>query len=338
LSDAEWRTRVLDTIADHVAASRSTSAPVLGRNAPAYPSKHQVARRLGIGFDRLNRLVNTDAVDEAASAQRGRLRRLVLPDDEVRVREALQAGLSIKAAGKVLGFSAPRVRQMVDQGQLQALGSGVTRCSVDNLVGCLMGAAGAAKGSSVDLGTALRHDVPVQRTVEFVDALLKKEVHLHRPASATRLDELLVDRASLQRWWAGLQSRSVASAELTLDRVAQRLGIKDEVVSHLLRIGLLHAEQRPVGRRRCRVVTESEMQAFEARYTTLAAVAREASVGARGALAWAKAQRLRLVTGPGIDGSRQYFIDRAPRKARQAPPKVIAPAATAAARRKSDCS
>lgn len=317
ISDVKWRSAVLRAIEDHVAASRSSGSPVMGRNAPRYPSKREVAQRLGIGFERLNRLIGVDPVAQTRPAQRGRYRHLVLADEEAQLREALQSGMSITAAGSELAMSIGRVRRLIDGGRLQPLGDGVSKASVAGFMRSLFNTAAAASSASatLTLTIALRYRVPVSLTGDFFSAVLAGEVRLTRRTGATRDDELFVERTSLELWWAKCAGVGATPSALTLSQVAQRLAVKDEVVSHLVRIGLLQAEVRPLGRRRCRVVTGAAWAAFESRYVTLAVLAQQAGIGSRGAVSWAKSQRLCLVTGPGVDGSRQYIVDRVPGRA-----------------------
>lgn len=309
IADLKWRSAVLRAIDDHVAASRSSGSAVMGRNAPRYPSKREVARRLGIGFARLNHLIRTDPADLIKPAQRGRHRHLVLADEEARLRDALQSGMSITAAGAELGMSIGRVRRLREAGLLEALGDGVSNASVADFIRSLLDAAALPASATLTMTTALRHRVPVSRTADFVSAALAGDVRLTRRAGVARVDEISVERASLHRWWAKHAGESAMPSALTLTQVAERLAVKDEVVSHLLRIGLLQAEVRLLGRRRCRVVTEKALAGFQSRYVTLAALAQQAGIGSRGAVSWANSQGLCLVTGPGVDGSRQYIVD-----------------------------
>jgi hypothetical protein len=311
IADLTWRSAVLRAIEDHVSASRSSGSPVMGRNAPRHPSKREVARRLGIGFARLNRLVAGDPVGQPTPAQRGRRRHLVLAAEEARLRDALQSGMSITAAGAELGMSIGRLRRLIAGAWLQSLGGGVSRASVAGLARSLLDAAAAPASTSetVALPLVLRYRVPLLRTADFVSAALAGEIRLARPTGAARIDEISVECSSIDRWSFEHAGESATPSALSLTQVAQRLAVKDEVISHLLRIGLLHAEVWLSGRRRCRVVTEEALAAFESRYVTLAALAQQAGIGSRGAVSWASSQGLCLVTGPGVDGSRQYIVD-----------------------------
>lgn len=97
---------------------------------------------------------------------------------------------------------------------------------------------------------------------------------------------------------------------MTVPQCAVRLGLKQEVVYHLVRKGLIRTRRARSGRRQAQVVTLAMLHAFEDTYESLSCAAVRAGMDHRRGLQWARANGVALVTGPGVDGGRQYFVRR----------------------------
>jgi hypothetical protein len=97
---------------------------------------------------------------------------------------------------------------------------------------------------------------------------------------------------------------------LTIPECAERLGIKQEVAYHLVRKALIRTERVNSGRREAQVVPLGTLEVFQGEFETLARAAQRAGVDHRAGLEWARANGVELVSGPGVDGGRQYFVRR----------------------------
>jgi hypothetical protein len=115
------------------------------------------------------------------------------------------------------------------------------------------------------------------------------------PIGSARLDPALT-RAWLTRRLSGASS-------MTIDRAAKRLGVKQQVGYDLVRRGLLHASPSSSGV----VVCPESLQRFTASFISLAELARRFATSPTAML-----HRLDAVpvTGPAVDGCRQYFYRR----------------------------
>ena len=144
------------------------------------------------------------------------------------------------------------------------------------------------------------------RSSEFFGAVLSGELAAYAQAHSDSIQTLLIGRERVMAWAA---ARSDLRCEwLSVPDCAKRLGVKQQVAYHLVRVGLLPTQKAVVNRRVAQVVTLKALERFERCYEPLATAASRAGVDWRHGLAWARANGLKLVSGPQIDGGRQYFI------------------------------
>jgi hypothetical protein len=98
--------------------------------------------------------------------------------------------------------------------------------------------------------------------------------------------------------------------EMTLPHVALRIGVKQEVVYALVRVGLLQASLRRSGRRTEQRVKRSVLDDFEHRYIFGRDVARVLARSPRATVDFLATEGVLPVAGPGIDGCRQIVFER----------------------------
>lgn len=157
----------------------------------------------------------------------------------------------------------------------------------------------------LSLTQAMRLLVPAARTIDFIEALGRTiPIRASSTACATFRD-LYVRREHVDEVY-----REELSPEgmLSIPEVARALRLKQEVAYHLLHVGLLRSVSRHVGRRPARFVELPELKRFQASFAPLVRLAEGSKVAGRQALDWARATGLELVSGPSVDGGRQYFV------------------------------
>jgi hypothetical protein len=113
--------------------------------------------------------------------------------------------------------------------------------------------------------------------------------------------------AQVQTW---VSRKSSERTFLTIPEGAERLGLKHEVVHHLVRVGLIaNSTNRPL-RREARVVTAEALAVFEHQHETLSRAASREGYDHRRGLDWALANAVELLSGASVDGGRQYLVRR----------------------------
>ena len=120
LTDPLWRVRILEELNAYAAASRSTHAPLVGRNARSPVASGttvtSAAKALRIRTEGLSLALDTLADGTVMSRRTagGRLRRLVTPQIAQRIQAERQDRIATKTAARLLGMSSDRVEQLVN--------------------------------------------------------------------------------------------------------------------------------------------------------------------------------------------------------------------------------
>lgn len=315
IPDEVWRQRVWAAVDRYCEVARGSTLPLIGRNsclASGPPSVGEIAARLRV---RVETVIN--AVDSAKAPSRGtrvtmagRRRRVLSEEDVAALGEALSDGTSLKAAARQLALPARRVQAMVDAGLLTRTGGVMSRRQIERLGLYLRQRAGADNSTQdlLDLREALRRWVAGGDTAAFMTSVLSGVVWSESAGHEYRIGSWRVVEDDVRRWSRGL--RDDESGAMALGVAARQLGIKGEVASELVRGGHLPAKSSVVGGRRRWSVTQDDLEAFRHRFVPLVVLARQAGVRPRDAFVWATSRGLSLATGPQVDGSRQYFVDR----------------------------
>lgn len=317
LRDSDWRSAVDSALGEYVGASLRTLAPLVGRNAPDSrpPSVMKMARELRVRPERLSAAL--DQLPDGGVTRRktagGRCRRIATPEALATAKALLAARITMQQAARMLALTPARVRQLVADHRLPMMGGKLDRDAVLALR-MTMTCRAIGDGPPVDAVTfehALRYWIPVDRTGLLIDALRSGALTVHVERPADRGQTLMLSLGQVREWSA--TQPNDGRGWLTIPEVASQLALKQEVVYHLVRVGLLASESVRAARRTAGVVTRAALCDFEARFEPLVRAATRAGISRRRGLEWAKAGGVSLVSGPQIDGGRQYFVEVVPR-------------------------
>ena len=343
LPDPAWRDRVWVATDAFVGRSLGTSRPLVGRNPRIHryaQTQKAAADALGIGVARLQSMLTeggsaaenddasvkerlglgtTSGATEAAAAPErrtvgGRVRRVIAPPLVAALAQALNALVSVQRAAEILGCGRGRVLALIDAGVLCRVRAEVRRADVEALRNRVLGLAENG-GLGVEqprgwrsLDEIWRLLIPVSFTQEFMLAVQEGRIRVWAAPGATNLRGVFVPTPEVQAWWRSEQARGHET--LSLGQAAVALGVKEQVAYALADRGLLKASATRIGRRAGRRVTLESISAFQDRYVALTTLTAPEGVHSHAALAWAQARGLKVVTGPKVDGSRQYFVER----------------------------
>jgi len=228
----------------------------------------------------------------------------------------LSEGLTLEATAKYLGFSKTRIRQLVATRVLLPQftpgehGASVWRFALDSLrvlvAHCqVRGITPSPTQPTITLSNALktmRIDGPC--FTALLRAIMKREVLLVEGSSgASKLSHSLLDKRTLDGWLSAY--RIEHTGLLTISDAAQQLGIKEQVAYHLVQRQLLASTIRNQTQR---WISTEAVAEFEQQYVALSTLAQEARTSPKALLAKLTVQP---ITGPTVDGCRQYFYRRA---------------------------
>lgn len=316
LRDRTWKLTVDEALGRYVAASLETAAPLVGRNVPeARPlSVMKMARELRVRPERLAAVL--DRLPELGVTRRrtasGRFRRVASPAAVAAAKQMLDSRITTKQAARILDLTPARVRQLVAHRRLFMQGGKLDRAAVMELRSTLTSRAGTGRvpSDAVTLEHALRYWIPVDRTGALIDAIQSGELTVYGIRSADGSEALMLSLSQLSSWAA--KQPVTDRGWLTIPEVAEHLALKQQVVYHLVQVGLISTKTMRAARRATRVVPKAALVDFESRFESLVRAAARAGIHRRRGLEWAEATGASLVSGPQVDGGRQYFVRRVP--------------------------
>jgi DNA-binding transcriptional MerR regulator len=139
--------------------------------------------------------------------------------------------------------------------------------------------------------------------IDLVQSLSEQQlVSVGKLAEPVPLGNIMLDERKVRQWL--LEKRYASGATISVDEAAQRLRLKQQVVYDLVKLGLLATIQDNLPGRR---VTQASLEDFRTHYISLAEYARSLNRAPRWLL---QTLPVKPISGPMIDGSRQYFFRR----------------------------
>lgn len=309
--DCDGRNWVMEHVHAYVGATLESSVPVLWRQRAtrSLTAAVSVGRQLGVRPERVESLaIQFGITPTRRIVPSGRRMVTMAPSEVERIRAGLADDVSMSAAADRFGLSVSRLKRLQDAGCIDRAKEGVSAASIEVLIDkvaehaiCLN------EHDRVDILSvteAMRLYVPVSRTVDFFDALGSSIPVTKASVITSSVRELYVSREHVRR----LYVESTAHEMLSIPEAAKKLGLKQEVAYHLVRVGLLKTCLLQSARRASNGVSLEDLSNFEMQYAPLSRLAKEAGVNPRSSLKWARAINLDFVSGPSIDGGRQFIV------------------------------
>ncbi|MGN8134604.1 hypothetical protein ACTJLC_07740 [Paraburkholderia sp. 22099] len=260
-----------------------------------------------------NMLAQTGSTVPVRRTRSGRQKFVISHADLQRLRRTQRSLIPLKVAARYAGMSTRRIQALAKAGLIAATGTRIDTRSVDRLLGSIVATcveAAPAFEDPVSLADALRLYVPVEASATFFNGLMNGAVrHDFGPDKVPALREIFADRGEVV---SAMRARVESSSQISIVEAARRLGVKQEVMYHLINIGLVRTRMGKLRRRAARVVNIDDLQKFTEHFLPLATAAKSMGLSAREAPGWARQHGIEIVTGPSVDGGRQYWIRRGP--------------------------
>lgn len=314
LPDASWRDRIWSVVNHVVAESHRSSRPIVGRN-PAITrraaTQKTVADGLGIGIARLQATLAQVAPSiPARRSTAGRIRRFVSPNVEAALFHSLQAWVSVRESAALLGCGRARVSALAAAGLLRMNEGRICRESAlglrDRMLEVLQ--LPVSHVATKPLEHVWRTRVSRTASMGFLMAVQDRRIRIYGGSDVRDWRGVEVHAADVKAWMATDKER--ADQTLSMTEAAAFLKIKEQVAYELADRGLLSTTSSPLARRGSRRVNQKALSDFAEQYVALSVLAHPHDIHSHAALAWAQGRKLEVVTGPRIDGGRQYFVKR----------------------------
>lgn len=310
-----WRENIQAAVDAYVTRSTGTPDPIsTPRTRPSeqQPSLKMLARDLGIGLRRLSKLIDTEPQKNLFIRRSGKGRRKLVVHEGHReiLREQVEDALSLRRAAMLLGLRPQRVLALVDAGRLTQRRDLYSRRAVIELVRTLFPLFQSDLSSEevVKLNEACRRWIRVKDTNDFLEAVRRGDIRSCPINAEQRLGDVLVSAQQARCW-----QRPATPSELvrlTIPEAALALGLKQQVVYDLVGRGFLMTHVHDKGARITRCVLADDLRLFRLEFEPLARIAKGAGIAHKQAYTWAVQFGMDVVTGPCVDGSRQYFVRR----------------------------
>lgn len=304
---------MLDVLEAYVAHSSRHGSAVLwerkgvARRANEEPFSRQKARNPAIA----TMLAQTGVTVPVRRTRAGRQKFVISQADLQRLRNTQSSLVALKTAARYAGMSTRRIQALAKAALIASTGARIDTRSIDRMLGSIVAACVRdvpTFGDPVSVAEALRLYVPVEASAAFFNRLMSGALRLVlEPDKVPALRDIFIERRKVidAALWP-VESGSLIS----IVEAARRLGVKQEVMYHLINIGLVRTRTGKLRRRVARVVDVDDLQKFTDQFLPLFTLAKAMGISAREAPGWAKQHGIDIVTGPSVDGGRQYWIRR----------------------------
>jgi hypothetical protein len=219
--------------------------------------------------------------------------------------------LTLGETARLLALPEGRVRQLIASGLVKPLVSRAQNKAATWLISKrhVQQLFFRGTGSSFGQSTVIVRDMLKYwhlRQGEWTDLVQALSNH-HLPPLGEQIELLplgnvILDEQEARLWLT--EKRYASGASMSVNEAAKWLGLKQQVVYDLVKQGLLATIQDELPGRR---VTQEDLENFCSNYISLAEYAKSLNQTSRWLL---QTLRINPVSGPMIDGSRQYFLRR----------------------------
>ncbi|WP_139834661.1 TniQ family protein [Thalassospira sp. MCCC 1A03138] len=281
----------------------------------------EAARRLGIHPSILRRDIAEGSLAATTRQMQSRCLRVIEVSEVERYRNARENLLGTNDAQELLGVSKHPLMKLVNAGLIKAVkgpkvdGSqhwAFKKCDIGEFLASLINRAN--RYSSAEEPIAF--DKAVRRCtakglciVDLVQSILSGELKALRHArNGIKLNDLFFNEPDFRAFLYN-EKRTIKWA-VTIREAARMLGLNEEATRNLVQKGFLETISVPLDGRLRRQVSLDAIEGFKANYISASCLAAHKNTSARSVVAQLKEFGTSPVTGPAIDGSRQYFFRR----------------------------
>lgn len=311
LDNETWRQKIWDSINVFVGQTLTSESPIVGRNPSLRlrpPTQKDVANRLRIGVSRLAG-ISTSQVSGVPfkESKAGRRRIAISHRSEQLLIEQISAIVTVRECAQLLGCSRKRVSAFIASGTLVSNSNRISRKAALQLRDSILTVADSTTDNSkaLSLADCFQYRVPLRSADAFINALIQRGIRCSLRPGALNWNGVQVHVTDLESWLK--EDQSGTDSLLSVQESAAVLRIKEQVVYGLVKRGLIASINVPgTGMR----IQRQALIDFEERYVALSEWVGSPRALGNKAYEWARGQGLDLVTGPRLDGGRQYFVRR----------------------------
>jgi hypothetical protein len=272
----------------------------------------QAAKKAGSGVSVIRHLMKAELISgHQSQSATGRTSRSINRNSVGKIVSLTKDTVVLEEAAKILALPKRRVRLLIQVGIIKPL---VSRRQVNAAVWriprqrlsklWLKPDTMLPDDRYITMFRILKHwRLSDDEFIAFVEAIQSQQIMCYAALSrAIPIGKTYLNDQQFGEWLIGY--RSGHSESMSVDCAGKVLGLKQQVAYQLVRNGLLHADS--LSGKGVRISTV-ELQQFQATYVSLAELARIRGCSPRKLL---EELPTKPVTGPMVDGNRQYFYRR----------------------------
>lgn len=275
-------------------------------------SLRQAAKQANAGISTVRHLVQTELVKAQQSSSPSGRKTIAIPTAQLEdISKLASNNLSLQEVASLLGLSKTRVRQLIHAGLIvplinpkavRAAAWLIPRQSLSHLEFEPKTVANA--GIGVSITQILQHwRLIVEEFIALIQALINKELSpIGTIATPIVIGKVQLNRSEFQQWLDGLRFKATQST--SVDKAAKSLGLKQQVVYELVAVGLLESTRDQIKGYR---ISLDQIRHFQESFISLAELARLKGSSPKKLL---MEMDVRPISGPVVNGTRQYFYRR----------------------------
>lgn len=296
-------------------ANSNNDVSISWKHSGATVSAAECARHLNVRAERLSNILSSHGIaSKTRITTAGRTMLTVAPKIVREIRERMSKIVSRRSVSTTYGLSPSRQAALMEAGLIRGIAHKVDAGSVAALIECIPFVQTKECRQNlpdlISLDQVLRTLVPLPLSVAFFRSLLHGEIRCERLAAHCRhLRDLVVSRSDIQTLFDVVQKP--ADEFISIPDAASQLKLKQEVVYHLVNHGVIKVVPQRIGRRFARFIKFQELARFNEKIESLVSAASRHGISRQAALSWANETGKEIVSGPTVDGGRQYFIRKA---------------------------
>jgi TniQ len=272
----------------------------------------QTAKLAGTSPTMVRQLIQAEIISSFQGLSSKRRRNCAINRHQARrIAELTKNSVNLQEAAKNLNLPERRVRLLIQSGiikpvvsrkQVNAAFWRIPRVQLSTY--CLKTRQMLPKERYITLVSILKHwRLSDDEFIALIEAIQSKQILVFGgQTQPTAIGKLHANEGEFRSWLTGY--RIVHSNSMTVDSAAKTLGFKQQVAYQLVHSGLLKTFSASGSGVR---VSPEELHQFQASYVALSELARKLGCSPRKLL---ETSPIKPITGPTIDGNRQYFYRR----------------------------
>ncbi|NVK19787.1 MAG: TniQ family protein [Methylocystaceae bacterium] len=314
-----------DYISEHWAGgaltSKTTRLNMVSMNVKRYLTLAEAAKFVGLHPAVLKKDIERGHLKAVSRNMKGRTLRMICRDDLERYRNARKQLVDKVIVTKRLGVSKNSFMRLVNDGVLKAVrGPNVDGSSfwffdvkqIDNLYFSLLSGLPKRKQKldEVTFKAAVRKATARGLTIsDLVQAMLAGTLKAScRLKEASGISGLCFNEVTLQEYF--LKNKRSVDWGISIEKAACKLALNEEATRDLVRVGLLKTTLSQETGRLNRLISFDAIEKFKETYISASELAIYRKTSPRAVVEYLHERDVDPVTGPCIDGCRQYFYER----------------------------